>query len=237
MPRPSNQKLKKRQSGSLGGMAKWMKLEELKEELRGQELLENTQLADPGTLEAIHMPDDLLTEQAEHSQADWEPMVNHVDHQPNFPNSLADPEENEMVSDHEQNSDHGLVDDDVCSEIDNVDEYNPSNDKTQKPTKAQVFRLESIAMIAKPLQNKPPDLEVTKAALQKLEGIIRPRRATGAGFKPPKLDQFVLRRLSAMAVCLWLYCSDSLGEKLSFTRASIMAAVGAAYSVHYAKNL
>ncbi|KAF8597797.1 hypothetical protein BDV93DRAFT_595830 [Ceratobasidium sp. AG-I] len=99
-----------------------------------------------------------------------------------------------------------------------------------------VDELHRIEAIAKPFQNAPISQEIARLALDKLEKILRPPRATGPGYKECEIDDaYSLRRVNAMAACLHLYCNTTLGWTVTY--ASGIAAIGAGFGSWYGKKI
>ncbi|KAG8730978.1 hypothetical protein FRC10_002149 [Ceratobasidium sp. 414] len=109
----------------------------------------------------------------------------------------------------------------------------PSSDTIS--SKEEQVKVPTI-MTPEPFQNAPLTIDAASDALQKIDNILRPPRASGSGHKPSKLDdEILIRRLHAMVGCLRLYCSEDLDW--TFTRASEIAAIASGYGQRFGKQL
>jgi len=69
---------------------------------------------------------------------------------------------------------------------------------------------------------QPPTVVAAKIAYEKIKLILRPPRATGNGYKDPKLDLLSRQRLEAMKQFLWVYCNPE-SKTYNFWTASSLA--------------
>lgn len=120
----------------------------------------------------------------------------------------------------------GPVLDPVPGEQPNIENYDSTRRLLDERARIELARIARYA---------PLSHETARDALYKLDTLLRPPRATGAGYKPTQLNEHSQHRVGMMASCLRLYTDHNL--KWSFTYASEIAAIGAGHGITYGQNI